>query len=357
MYLAADAIIPYLLQRGILRPDLLLSSQWVVSQSSLKRPVFRVSRRDGTGWVVKQASPLDLSHVRMLDREAAFYGLPDACDWAKPLKGLMPRMRAYDRGVHALVVQWVPHDTAWNSLRRERADATRVGSLLGDALGRIHLELPRSRSRPLFLTAKLPWVLQLNSVATNDLEEAGLRTLLEMIRAQPALSSALVDLARSWRVDTLVHGDAKLDNVLVRLSAPRRTWFIDWAFAGEGDPAWDLGSVMQSAVLLWLHGVQFLKDEDFAASIARSVLPLTLVQTFVRSMLERYRRTRGVSVREWRALSQRATTCCAAALVQSALAEARTQVRYSPRQLAMLQLAQSIFVDPQDALQGMFDAA
>jgi len=151
MYLTADSIVPYLLQRGILATRDLVREKWYVATSDLKRPVLRVSTPAGFGWVVKQASPLDVTHVRMLDREAAYFQLPDVQAWARPLKQLMPKMRAYDPGVHTLIVEQLPHETAWDYLRREDARSAALGPLLGRALARSHLRIPSSMGQPLYL--------------------------------------------------------------------------------------------------------------------------------------------------------------------------------------------------------------
>jgi aminoglycoside phosphotransferase (APT) family kinase protein len=223
-----------------------------VASSDRKRPVIRVSTTGGRGWIVQQASPLDVTHVRMLDREAAFCRLAEEVPWARALRAIAPRLRAYDPGVHALIVEYLAHDTAWNYLRRTTARAQVLGSAVGRTLATAHIRVPDAVPQPAMLSAKLPWILQLNRVATDEIPEPATRALLAAMRRDFELTRRLRDLERQWQIDTIIHGDAKLDNIIVKMSGRSHAWLIDWAFAGQGDPAWDVGSALQSAMALWL---------------------------------------------------------------------------------------------------------
>jgi aminoglycoside phosphotransferase (APT) family kinase protein len=357
VYLTADSLVPYLLQRGILKPRDLLQEHWFVADNDMKRPVLRVSTPAGGGWIVKQASPLDATHVRMLDREAALFYLPRLQDWARPLRSLMPRMRSYDPGVHALVVDELPHDTAWDHLRRRTAQPAKLGALLGQALGRAHqVVIPPAAAQPMLFAAKLPWILQLNRTGLDEIDEPATRALLALIRSDDGLCRRLLALEENWRTDTLVHGDAKLDNALVRVLPRPRVWLIDWAFAGRGDPAWDVGSMIQSCLQLWLYGITFRRDAPFADAVDRSAFPIHIVQDFSRTLLETYRKERALTDHAARGLILKAARFSGAALLQSALADSRTEDQYTMRQLAMLQVGMHILAHPRQSMTQFFDA-
>jgi hypothetical protein len=355
MYISVDALVPYLLQRGILSPREIIGADWVVASSDRKRPVIRVSTTDGRGWIIKQASPLDITHVRMLDREAAFCRMPDVLPWSRGLRSFVPRLRAYDPGVHALVVEYLPYETAWNHLRRKTAKAKELGSVIGRTLGRAHLPVPTGVPVPAMLSAKLPWILQLNRVPVEDIPEPATRALVAVMRGDSGLTRRLLELERQWQIDTLIHGDAKLDNVIVKMSGRSHAWLIDWAFAGQGDPAWDVGSALQSALGLWLYGVDVRREHSIDESVSRAAFPVTLAQSFAGSLLEAYRAARGLTRVRWRLMLPKAIRYSGAALLQSALGDARSQQEYSPRQLVALQLGAELIAAPFRAMREFFD--
>jgi hypothetical protein len=349
VYLTADSIVPYLLQRGVLAARHLVRNDWFVARSDLKRPVLRVSTLAGSGWIVKQASPIDRTHVRLLDREAGLYQLAHKEPWARPLRALLPRVRAYDPGVHVLIVEQLPYDTGWDYLRRISARAEVIGRLLGRALAAAHLRIPLERPPTLLFTGRLPWVLQLNRADPRQVEESSTRGVLEMIRDESSIAEALVRLEHDWRPETLIHGDAKLDNVMIRAHRRPRVWLIDWAFAGLGDPAWDVGSMVQSSLLLWLYAIPFKRDVPFDEAATQSAFPLALVRSFTTTFVSSYLVARSLRGRAAGSFVRRAFRFAGAALVQSALADARTHDQLTPRQLAMLQMSSRILENPDEA--------
>ncbi|HET7544390.1 MAG TPA: aminoglycoside phosphotransferase family protein [Polyangiaceae bacterium] len=349
MYLTEDSALPYLLQRGIISARDLVRGDIFVSPSDLKRPVFRVSRPDGSGFIVKQPSPLDKAHVRMLDREAAFFDLVRTEPWARQIRPLVPRVRAYDRGVHVLVVEQVPHDTAWNHLRLAAANPVLLGKILGRAIARTHVRLPAKGAASRFLSTKLPWVLELNSKAPEQIHEPGTRAVLELMRENFVFSRALLDIERDFRAETLIHGDAKLDNVLFRAEPRPRAWLIDWAFSGVGDPAWDVGSMIQSALLLWFLGVPLRRDEPFEHGVGRATFPFSLVTQYATMFVRTYLDVRALAARERRWFVRRCARFAGAALAQSALADSRSHPHFTTRQLAMLQMSSRMLEHPEEA--------
>lgn len=357
MYLTADTVFPYLIQRGVLTAADVVGEEWFAVLADSKRPVLRVCQLNGRGFIVKQASPLDLTHVRMLDREAAFCDLAARDRWARPLRSLAPKLVAYDPGVHALVVELIPYDTGWDHLRRETVRPDELGRLLAQALCATHITLPPGGLRTGLFPRQLPWVLQLERAGEQDADQASVRTLLEVVKREPALGEAMARLAAGWQAQTLIHGDAKLDNVLVRMDRRPRLWMIDWAFAGEGDPAWDIGTVVRSCLLLWLFGIEFRRGESFAAAAERAVFPFALVRAFVQAFIAAYVTQQALPGRATDAFLRRAFAYAGAALVQSTMADARGRERLTRRQLAMLQMSIDLMDEPDRARRELFDVA
>ena len=350
MYLTAGTLVPYLLQKGVLSHSDLLDAQWCVLQSDTMRPVLRVFAPGKRGWVVKQASPLDRHHVAMLDREAAFFQLARTVAWARPLKALLPGFRLYDPGVHVLIVEQLPHDTGLDCLRRKGAQPEAFGRLLGKALAAVHVAMLKRNATGGMLSERLPWILQIESADLEEMKQPSVRRMVELIRRETRLMGVLTGLNGQWRNQTLIHGDAKLDNVLVRTGRHPRTWFVDWGFAGIGDPAWDVGTVVHSCLLIWLDGIHFKREQPFDEALQQATIPLAVAKAFIASFLSAYEGAQRLRNLDAEVFARRAILFAAAALVQTAVASARVHEQLTPRQLAVIQAASNMLDDPGDTV-------
>jgi Phosphotransferase enzyme family len=350
VYLTAGTLVPYLLQKGVLSHSDLVGSNWYVLQDDRTRPVLRVATDGGRGWIVKQPSPLDRDHVAMLDREAALFQLAAAVPWARPLKALMPRFRLYDAGVHVLLTELLPFDTGLDYLRRETAEADKFGGILARALAAIHMRVSKRNATAGMLPEALPWILQIDTVDLKDTDPPALRRMLELIQGERDLLTAIVALRGRWQHETLIHGDAKLDNVLVGMGRRSRVWLVDWAFCGIGDPAWDVGTILHSCLIVWLHGVHFSRQQPFHEALQGAIIPLSLVRAFIAALISEYEHAKGLRGSAARPFFRRAFQCAGAALVQTALASARAQDQVTPRHLAVIQAGSNMLNDPEDTL-------
>lgn len=351
MYLTASTLIPYLLQKGVLSASDLLRAEWCVLQGDPRRPLLRVSAPGRRGWIVKQASPLDRHHVAMLDREAAIFQLADEVRWARRLRPLLPMFRLYDPGVHALITEQLPYDTGFDCLRRETVPAETFGRALGFSLAAVHVAVPRRNATGAMLSERLPWILQIDSTDLEEMKQPPVRRMVELVRSEPQLMDAIARVARGWRTETLIHGDAKLDNIIARMGRDPRTWLVDWAYAGIGDPAWDVGTIVHSCLIAWLHGIHFKREQPFDEALPRATLPLAVARAFIRAFMSSYEGARRLRARDATVFARRAFLYAGAALVQTAVAAARMQEQLTPRQLAMVQAGSNVLRDPADTLQ------
>jgi aminoglycoside phosphotransferase (APT) family kinase protein len=356
VYVTGSTVFPYLQQRGLLTARDLVNHDWFALQPDPRRPVLFVSRVGGNGWVIKQPNPLDSNHVAQLDREAGVYRLAETDSWARPLRHLLARFRAYDSGVHALIIERVAGDTAWSYLRRSSAKPRLLGQLLGRAFSRIHLPVSDRTLPSRLLPADLPWILELDRAAIGEKERPSGVRALELIRGETELLEALSHLKKDWRPQTLIHGDAKLDNAIVSQGPRPSVRVVDWQLAAIGDPDWDLGSLVQSALVLWLSGVAFRADEKFDMAVERSAYSLSLVRSFISSLLTTYLQEPSPRSKRTAATLTRVFRFAGARLVQSAFEHARTEGNFTRRHLAMLQMSLQLLQDPDGAAEDLLQS-
>lgn len=104
--------------------------------------------------------------------------------------------------------------------------------------------------------------------------------LVRLLQANPLLNFKLRELRSGWRGNGLIHGDAKVDNIMVPTSGDpvARPLIIDWETAGVGDAGWDCGSYIGSLCYL---GLEALESSDVRESPQRAFKQiLTATQSF-----------------------------------------------------------------------------
>ncbi|QSE84949.1 phosphotransferase family protein [Rhodococcus koreensis] len=107
--------------------------------------------------------------------------------------------------------------------------------------------------------------------------------MLSFLHAANDFDAALAEIRSRTYTPCFVHGDAKLDNVLV--SPTGEVCLVDWEFGGIGDPAWDLGAAMGDFILRWIVSARVAPatplhswlegatiSRDYAAALAASIV-------------------------------------------------------------------------------------
>lgn len=116
---------------------------------------------------------------------------------------------------------------------------TGLAQRLGHALGAWHRDAAGLRGFP----AAEPWLLGLDRPGRLPVldEDGALREVAHRITGDPMLRHLLARIRAGWRASTVIHGDVRLANVMVG----RSVRLVDWETCGWGDPAWDMGAVIQ----------------------------------------------------------------------------------------------------------------
>jgi aminoglycoside phosphotransferase (APT) family kinase protein len=192
-----------------------------------------------------------------------------------------------------------------------------------------------------------PSIVTVDSLTPRDLADhpAGYRELARRIFAHEGLAAGLRGLAASASSSHWVHGDAKLDNVLVGARVGRRvtaTW-IDLELAGAGDPAMDLGFLLGDVVHHWLAGIPTEPSEPLASSLTRARWPFAELRRRAHALLEGYGRKGKADATT---SPRRVVAFAGAFLVGRALANVLVHGALTPFALVCLHVARSLVVEP-----------
>lgn len=292
------------------------------------RPVLVVRRPDGTGWVVKQPGETRHHAVVSLQREAAVYDLADSA-FSDRLRRHLPRLAEYDGAVHALVLERVGHANAWTMMLAHRGPIDELAAPIAAAYRALHDEpLPFAQGGSA-VPDRAPWILD---AAESDGAD------FAFIRAEPGLAAPLAELAAGWTRTALINGDAKLENVVFDRDG-RHAWLIDWSMVAVGDPAWDVAGIVQSALTLWLHGLELDATGGVGAAVAQGSFSGDEIDGFVRAFLSAYGATD-------RAFLHRVFRMTGARLLQTVVEHTRSDAARMPRHVGMLRLAKAALTDP-----------
>jgi len=139
---------------------------------------------------------------------------------------------------------------------------------------------------------------------------------LAFVQDEP-LAGAIRDLAATWTVATLIHGDLRGDNVIA--TPTRRLVPVDWELGGLGDPRADLGALVALYLSAWLSSIRATEDGELADWLATATVPLDAIRPPIDAAVRSYRD--GVtSVADTRADLELALRWAGACLLRQALA-------------------------------------
>jgi hypothetical protein len=257
-----------------------------------------------------------------------------------------------------LIIELLPGaETLAEYFVREKAFPTEVGGMLGQALGLYHSHSTATTSdetlRVLF-PRQLPIVLKLRRGGLAALSQFGRigQAISSVIEQNPELITLLDTLGDEWRFDSLIHGDLKWDNVLVFPAAAGKRDFrvVDWEMADFGDPAWDVGAVLQSFLMVWILSMPIASGVPPEHYVGMASNPIEPMRPVMCAFLDAYAATRGLGESERKPALERSMRFAAARLVWSAAEQRVHDSQLDPGGMALLQVSFNILKDPGQAI-------
>ncbi len=336
--LGQEEVAGYLLRRGLLTAEAVVGGEVVVREISSRNRNFAVEVDGGPSYLVKQGRSAE--GAATVAREAAV--LEELVTRGDELQIHLPGLVGYDPAEGLLVLELLreAEDLRTRQARLEAFPAA-LGEQLGSALGTLHREM-----REKYPEAPTPWVLSIHrpdSSVFRDASAANLE-LIAIVQNDEGLGEKLDELRHDWRVETLIHQDAKWENCLV--TEDDRLYLIDWELAVAGDPHWDLGTALGQYLSAWLFSIPVVGGEppERLPTLARS--PLDAMKPALRTCCEAYARAAdGRSVLGDEPL-QRTVAYAGARLIQSAFEASQFDQRLNSAAILHLQLGSNLMRRP-----------
>jgi hypothetical protein len=357
-----DDATEFLLERGLIEVDCIIEGRFSIRSVARRNRNLRVEVPGGVGYLIKQPDEVAAQSRMTLTSEASFYALCQQESTLAPVGEIVPRLACFDAAEAVLATELLPDSLPlWPYYESFGAGRfpVEVGRVLGRALGLIHRTfrpMVESRDPRLgWLGGSRPWVLGLHKPAPGDLAflTPANYQALRILQGEDGLGQRLDEVGRLWEADTLIHGDLKSDNVLVRPGQgesgerPAEVRFVDWELVQIGDPAWDVAGALHDFADFWISSMAPSAETSPDRMISEARYPLGIIQAAIREFWAGYRLASAPSPSAAEALLGRAVAFSAARLIQSAYEEAFQTDALSGRAVILLQVGSNLLSSPE----------
>lgn len=352
MYLTSASLSYWLIQRGLLAPSAITDGQFAVEELEFHNRGFRVYRPVSRSLYVKQLREFDHTNVLCLEREAAFGLAIVRADSVEILKSRVPAFLDYDSRHHAVTVELLQgtqnlHEMMEQVVAIPESVSQGLGRLIGEFHSQDCVQLLDCMSRAL-CPGKPPWILSFHVDQGAGALSPANEQFLKMIQRDELLRSNLDDLRRTWQATSLMHGDLKWNNVLIRETESIPDWYvIDWEMVDRGDPRWDLATMIQCWWYFWILSTppELLTNLDELLTDRRIAFDETRFSLDV--LWDGYRTAVGLTESESQELKQVVARFAAARMLQTVYELLHIQDEISLSVQLMIEMSSRILENPE----------
>jgi hypothetical protein len=179
-----------------------------------------------------------------------------------------------------------------------------------------------------------------------------------------SLRTAIAELTDTIEPCCLTHNDLKLNNILLhndweqilREESSRRSIIrlIDWERGSWGDPAFDLGMLIGSYLLLWLKSLVVNKSIDIEDSLRMAITPLEQLQPSIATLAITYLDNFPEILEYHPQFLRRVVQFSGLALILQIRATLQHRKTFGNMGICMLQVAKSLLCRPEQSISTVF---
>lgn len=359
MLLTEHNLFYYLLDKGMTNSSAVVNGEFTVRRSDSRNNNFIVNREyNHHSFFIKQVKAADAEKMETMRTEAAAYMLADNDTNYKTLKNFLPPFHHYDATHHILVTGQVKDAMSVYDYYLQLNDFNNtIPAQLADILASYHKSINTTQQAPALqnFRRQMPWVFTIvNTPPINGAPATADQQLMQLITKNKELLQSIAPLAAQWQPTSLVHHDAKLNNFLAGYDYEKKqinfVKLIDWELADIGDPLWDLATVMQNYLTLWL--TTDVPDPHQTAQIKK--IPLEQVQPCIQQLWNRYAQLMQWSPAAKQTALIKTIQFCALKLMHTCFETTAQMPALQPVTVKMLQVTINILKNPADAATKLF---
>jgi hypothetical protein len=355
METVARNVVQYLIKRKLLTQKALVDGGMVLSVQRSRNRFISLKQKNGTSYFIKQALETEMMTSVTVAREAAIYQGAFGDDRLEPLKKLLPRFYLFEPKDSVLVTELVSDSTSLASIAVQPTGpcSPEVAAKVGTAIGAYHqIRFATDKPQAALFPQESPWILKLHTQKNlGHLHRSpACSALVNLLLNAPGLAAHLAAVEASWERDTLIHSDLKWENCLLSpIRAPaaeQRLHIIDWELADIGDSAWDVGSIFQSYLNLWIGSMTPRPGASIDDLAASASTPIDVVQRAIAIFWEAYAGQAANYLPVTREFLLRSTTMMASRMLVTAFEASLRSTELDPRAVLMVQTAMNILEHP-----------
>jgi len=176
-----------------------------------------------------------------------------------------------------------------------------------------------------------------------------------------SLTQAIAELSTAYNPCCLTHNDLKLNNILLhqdwQQSNQNLVRLIDWERSAWGEPAFDLGTLIASYLLIWLSSLVISQALTIEESLRLAATPLEQIQPSISAMTVAYFDTFPEIIEHRPDFLKRVVQFAGLALIQQIQAMIQYQKSFGNTGICMLQVAKSLLCRPEQSMSTIFGNA
>jgi hypothetical protein len=129
---------------------------------------------------------------------------------------------------------------------------------------------------------------------------------------------------------------------------------IDWEAASWGDPAFDLGTLIASYLLVWLESLVVDPTLELAESLQLAIIPVEMVQPTILTLTRAYVKTFPMILEYREDFILRVVQFAGLAIINQIEETIKCKKYFDNGSICMLQVAKTLVTMPQQAMQTVF---
>ncbi len=178
--------------------------------------------------------------------------------------------------------------------------------------------------------------------------------LIRMIQKYPSLAQALNQMRARWLPVCPIHGDLKLDNII--LGETGKLQIIDWESSCMGPPEYDLGTLVGSYLDYWLESVDFAAQTEPEEWFLNAKLPFGRITEWFSHFWESYVAGLSAQPRNLAAMQLDLLRYVGVYFIDRAFVFLQTHGVLSVRAIARVQIGKNLVVSPHSIRGVVFDS-
>jgi aminoglycoside phosphotransferase (APT) family kinase protein len=255
-----DNIHTLLFREELLIQDDLVLGDYDVTTINRRNRNLQITTGKDRNYLVKQLQHKESESARTLKNELLFY--KHVASDMPHIHSLFPQVKYADEDNVILILDFYKNASPLWKYYKERCPddfPLQTAAATGRLLASFHQAFRDiSKDKLPFLNEELPFVFHLHRPHPRVLATYGQGgyELLSTIQQDEALTRQWEAAKQSWEVNSLIHGDIKLDNIIVlpdnENGDSSNVKLVDWEMLQYGDLAFDIAGAFQDYIFLWL---------------------------------------------------------------------------------------------------------